>query len=192
MANAASPDPLPDLSLTEWVVLALLAEGPAHGFGLAKELRAGADLGRIITVHRPLVYRALDRLVAAGLVEPHTTEPGDAGPTRTVHRITPGGDDAVGRWLDQPVAHIRDLRIEFLAKLRLNQRGSRDAHQLVAAQRTALADTFDQLTGDEPADVVDRWRRSNADAARSFLEDLAADDVGGQQANPHPAEPRHR
>ena len=178
MANAASPDQMPDLSLTEWVVLALLAEGPTHGFGIAKELRADADLGRIITVHRPLVYRALDRLVAAGLAEPHATEPGDAGPTRTVHRITKAGDDAVARWLAQPVAHIRDLRIEFLAKLRLNQRRSRDAHRLVAAQRIALADTFDQLTGDEPADVVERWRRSSAIAARSFLDQLLTDADG--------------
>ena len=118
--------------------------------------------------------------IAAGLAEPHSTEPGDAGPNRTVHRATDAGNEAVTRWLDRPVAHIRDLRIEFLAKLRLNQRRSRDAHSLVAAQRAALADTFDQLTGDEPADVVDRWRRSNATAARSFLDHLmTVDSVEG-------------
>lgn len=176
MANDEPSDSLPELSRTEWTVLALLAESPTHGFGIAKELRAGTDLGRILTVHRPLVYRALDRLVAAGLAEPHTTEPGDAGPNRTVHRATHAGTDAVEEWLDRPVAHIRDLRIEFLAKLRLNQRRARDATRLLAAQRAALAATFDQLTGDEPADVVDRWRRANATAARAFLDDLAAGD----------------
>jgi DNA-binding PadR family transcriptional regulator len=170
-------DALPELSLTEWTVLALLAEAPTHGFGIAKELRPGTDLGRIITVHRPLVYRALDRLVAGGLAEPHTTEPGDAGPNRTVHRATTPGYNAVEQWMDRPVAHIRDLRIEFLAKLRLNQRRARDARHLVAAQRGALADTFDQLTGDEPADVVDRWRRANATAAREFLDQLVALDT---------------
>lgn len=173
MATSGPSDPRPDLSLTEWVVLALLAEAPTHGFGIAKELRPGADLGRIVTVHRPLVYRALDRLVAAGLAEPHLTEPGDAGPNRSVHRATGPGCDAVERWLDRPVAHIRDLRIEFLAKLRLNQRRARDAHRLVAAQRGALAETFDQLTGAEPTDVVDLWRASNAAAARAFLDQLA-------------------
>jgi hypothetical protein len=111
------------------------------------------------------------------MAEPHTTEPGDAGPNRTVHRATPVGCDAVEQWLDRPVAHIRDLRIEFLAKLRLNQRRARDAGRLVAAQRGALADTLDQLTGDEPADVVDMWRRSNATAARQFLDHLAAPDA---------------
>ncbi|MFN3217848.1 MAG: PadR family transcriptional regulator [Acidimicrobiales bacterium] len=186
MGTDQPSDRPPELSLTEWTVLALLAEAPTHGFGIAKELRAGTDLGRIITVHRPLVYRALDRLVAAGLAEPHVTEPGDAGPNRTVHRATDPGCGAVEQWLDQPVAHIRDLRIEFLAKLRLNQRRARDAGRLVAAQREALADTFDQLTGDEPADVVDMWRRSNATAARQFLDRLAELDAspGGGPSGP--------
>ena len=79
----ASHNGHPELSLTEWVVLAVLVEAPIHGFAIAKELRPDTDLGRILTVHRPLVYRALDRLVAAGLAEPHHTEPGAAGPTRT-------------------------------------------------------------------------------------------------------------
>lgn len=105
----AAPDL--ELSLTEWVVLALLAEAPCHGFAVSKELRPGTDLGRILTVHRPLVYRALDRLVSAGLAEPHHTEPGDAGPNRTLHRVTGRGAVGVGDWLDRPVGHVRDLRI---------------------------------------------------------------------------------
>ena len=39
MAATASPSQQrTDLSLTEWVVLALLVEAPAHGFAIAKEL----------------------------------------------------------------------------------------------------------------------------------------------------------
>lgn len=163
-----------DLSLTEWVVLALLAEGPTHGFAMAKELRADADLGRVITVHRPLVYRALDRLVDADLAEPTRTEPGQGGPTRTLHRPTRRGRGAVNRWLDRPVDHVRDLRIEFLAKLRLNQRRGRSSVALVRDQREALSDTLDQLTSDTSDDVVDLWRRHNAWAARTFLDQLAA------------------
>lgn len=164
------------LSLTEWVVLALLAEKPAHGFALARELRPDADLGRILTVHRPLVYRALARLVDAGLAEPHHTEPGEAGPTRTVHRPTRHGRRRLRRWFDEPVEHVRDLRMEFLAKLRLAERAGRDGASLVAAQRHALSATLDHLA--DPArgsdDVVELWRRHTAAAARAFLDDLAA------------------
>lgn len=172
----ATTDPtaaLPALSLTEWVVLAVLAESPSHGFAIAKQLRSDTDLGRIITIHRPLVYRALARVVALGLAEPRSTEPSDAGPARVVHRITRRGARAVEGWLDQPVAHIRDLRIEFLAKVRLNQRRDRTIAPLVAAQQTALATTLDHLTNDEPADIVGSWRHHNATAARDFLARLA-------------------
>lgn len=164
-----------DLSLTEWVVLALVGEGPTHGFAIAKELKPDSDLGRVLTVHRPLVYRALDRLGEAGLVEPGSTEPGDGGPQRTVNRVTRRGRTAVARWLDTPVDHVRDLRIEFLVKLRLNQRRDRSPDALVTAQRSALRPTFDGLASPPTDDVVDRWRHRNALAARQFLDDLASE-----------------
>jgi len=161
-----------ELSLTQWVVLALVGEEPTHGFAVARELQAGSDLGRILTVHRPLVYRALDRLRDGGLVEESATEPGDAGPTRTVMRTTRKGKAALKQWFVRPVDHVRDLRIEFLIKLRLTERLGRDAQPLVDAQRHELAPTFELLAKPSAGDVVDQWRRHNAIAARTFLYNL--------------------
>ena len=160
------------LSLTEWVVLALVGEAATHGFAVARELQSGSDLGRILTVHRPLVYRALDRLGDAGLVEESATEPGDAGPTRTIMRTTREGKAALKQWFERPVNHVRDLRIEFLIKLRLTERCGNDAQALVDAQRRELAPTFGLLAEALPDDVVDQWRRHNAIAARTFLDHL--------------------
>lgn len=162
----------PELSLTEWVVLALVGESPTHGFAVARELQAESDLGRILTVHRPLVYRALSRLQDAGMVEEAATEPGDAGPNRTVMRATRSGKAALKRWFVQPVDHIRDLRIEFLIKLRLTERRGDTAERLVIAQREELAATFDLLAAPSDGDVVDQWRHQNALAARTFLNNL--------------------
>jgi PadR family transcriptional regulator AphA len=174
---------LPELSSTEWVVLALLGEHPAHGFALARELRADSDLGRILTVHHPLVYRALGRLVEAGLAEPRRTEPGDAGPRRRVHRATRRGRRVATAWLAEPVGHVRDLRIEFLVKLRLLERRGDDPVPLVVAQRAALAETLDRLTDRRAVhDVVDRWRLHNARAARRFLDELAGGALPGPAA----------
>ena len=160
----------PDLSLTEWVVLALVAESPTHGFAVSKELQADSDLGRILTVHRPLVYRALDRLGDAGLVTDIATEPGDAGPNRTVVRASRSGKAALRRWFVTPVDHVRDLRIEFLIKLRLTERVGKDTTPLMRAQQEELATTLDRLTAvEDDQDVVDRWRRHNAAAAANFL-----------------------
>mgnify|MGYP001490619824 CR=1 FL=1 len=113
------------------------------------------------------------REVAAGLAEPHHTEPGAAGPTRTLHRPSRTGRRAADAWLDRPVTRVRDLRMEFLAKLRLNQRRNRDLSHLVDAQRSALAGTFERLEAPSSTDVVDLWRSHNADAAKAFLDELS-------------------
>ena len=162
-----------ELSLTEWVVLALVNESPTHGFAIARQVQAGSDLGRILTVHRPLVYRALTRLQDGDFVEQVATEPGDAGPNRSVVRATRKGKRDLERWFVAPVDHVRDLRIEFLIKLRLTERLDRDASPLVEAQRAELAVTLHTLAqSSDEDDVVDRWRQHNAAAARDFLDTL--------------------
>ncbi len=161
------------LSRTEYAVLGLLAEHPAHGFAVFKELRPGTAVGRVFTVRRPLVYRALDRLVAAGFAEPVHTEPGDAGPQRVIHHITGSGRARLGEWLSDPVEHVRDIRIEFLLKLALLERSGASPLTLIRRQRIALEDTLSAL--DVPAsipDAVELWRHHNAVATSAYLKDL--------------------
>jgi len=161
-------------SLTEYAVLGLLAERPTHGFAISKALQPDTEVGRVITVRRPLVYRALDRLVEAGLAEPVHTEPGAAGPNRVIHRVTRQGRRQLDAWLGSPVGHVRDMRIEFQLKLALLQRLDRSPLQLVVLQRRALDPTLAAL--DVPAkgsvDHLELWRRHNAAAATSYLESL--------------------
>jgi PadR family transcriptional regulator AphA len=161
-------------SLGEWAVLGLVSEGPAHPFALGRHLAPSGSLGRVLTVRRPLVYRAIGRLEDAGLVAPKRIEPGDAGPERTVYGITPAGRRALDRWLQEPVAHIRDLRLGLLLKLALLRRSGRPIGALVAAQQEALTATFSALDDlpDDPDDA-DRWRRHTARAAAAFLDEVA-------------------
>jgi DNA-binding PadR family transcriptional regulator len=153
-------------------VLGLLDEAPGHGFALARELSPSGALGRIITVRRPLVYRALDRLVADGMATPDRTEPGAGGPARTVHGITEHGRSVLAAWLDEPVPHIRDLRIAFLLKIALLRRNRKPAADLIARQRQALRAPLAALSSAREGDVVDLWRRQNALAVASFLDEL--------------------
>jgi len=122
---------------------------------------------------RPLVYRAVERLHAGGLVERHRTEPGEAGPERTLYRVTPEGQDALEAWLGEPVRHIRDIRLAFLLKVMLLRRAGRSPAALVRAQQEALDDTLDgldRLPGDP--DEIDLWRHHNAAATAAFLDAL--------------------
>lgn len=163
-------------STTEYAVLGILADGPSHGFAISKQLAAGSELGRVLTVRRPLVYRALDRLTDTGYVEPVTTEKGRAGPNRVILRITTAGRRRLNRWLVEPVEHIRDLRIEFLLKLALQERLGRSPAKLITSQRAALEATLTALDDPDvdPADHVELWRRHNAAAASAYLEELAS------------------
>lgn len=162
----------PRLSTTEYAVLGILAERPTHGFAISKHLDAGGALGRVFTVRRPLVYRALDRLVETGYAEPVVTERGDAGPQRTVHRVTARGRRRLRHWLVEPVTHVRDLRIDFLLKLTLLVRSGRSPIDLIRAQRAALGPTLFALEDAAPDDAVELWRRHTAAAAAAYLEDL--------------------
>ena len=86
------------LSATEWAVLGVVAQGPQHGFAIAKRLANDGDVGRVWTVHRPRVYRALGILEDARLVGWGTAEPGASGPPRTPAEITAEGERLLDGW----------------------------------------------------------------------------------------------
>jgi len=174
---------LPELSLTEWAVLAIIEEAPTHGFAVSKELAPDGDVGRIWTVPRPLVYRALAVLQERGLVEPVGSEAGTRGPNRTRLRVTRRGRSAVDRWLGTPVDHVRDLRTHLLLQLKLLDRRGADLRPLAAAQidhlspiLTSLTDRYESAEGFER--LLAAWRRESTRAAATFLEGLVAQRPG--------------
>lgn len=172
----------PELSLNEWAVLGVLATAPAHGFAVARELAAPTAVGRVWTVPRPLVYRAMSGLAEQGLIEPHTTEPGAGGPPRTVYRIGPRGRRSLRRWLHTPVGHLRDVRTELLLKLVLCDRLGLDPRPLVTRQQSVFRPHLAALgvPGAAPVDHVDRWRHESAQAVGRFLDGVLVGRDGGR------------
>src|SRR4051794_24488634 len=169
------------LTLTDWVVVALVAEAPCHGFAVAKELVPGAPLGEAWTVRRPLVYRALDHLRDGGLVEPVRREAGAQGPDRTVYRATRSGKARLRRWLDDPVEHPREVRTELLVKLMLRSRLDLPLAPVAQRQLDQFAVITDGLEhrarAAHGADrVVARWRVESIGAIRRTLEAIVADE----------------
>jgi DNA-binding PadR family transcriptional regulator len=136
-----SPAPAtePALLLGDWAVLGLVAEGPTHGYALARALAADGELGGIWTLSRPLVYRAVGKLCDAGLVVAAGIETGDRGPRRERLVCAAEGRVALERWLAEPVSHLRDTRTVLLVKLALLERAGRDPTALLEAQRDAFA-----------------------------------------------------
>ncbi len=171
------PSGLPELSLADWTVLGVVAEGPTHGWPVVRELGAGGAIGRVWTVGRPVVYRSLATLTSRGYIEAVGEMPGVRGPQRTIVRATRAGRSALRRWLRTPVAHVRDIRSEFLVKLALLDRRGEPAGDLVDRQLAALAPVFDAVSSRPQGEgfdrVLGRWRREQALAVERFIRELA-------------------
>jgi len=173
------------LSLTEWVVLALVDEEPRHGFSAARELKGAAAIGQIWSVPAPLVYRAFDHLELLGLLERLGTEPGEKGPVRTVFRATSPGRERIRSWLREPVTHPREVRTEFIAKLVFTMRRGLPTTELVRAQlevftpiAVGLAERARTTVG--PDHVVALWRSENMVAITSFLQTMSRDEIAAR------------
>jgi DNA-binding PadR family transcriptional regulator len=168
----------PSLSLPEWLVLAILSQQPQHGFAVAQLTAADGELGRVWQIPKAVIYRAIGRLLDADLIMPEGTEPG-LGPQRTVYTATPAGRGAAQRWLQTPVAHVRDIRSHLLLKLALLDRAGEDPADLLRGQREvlepiacAIEERRAEVSGFDVTLLA--WRRATAMAALEFLDMIAA------------------
>jgi PadR family transcriptional regulator AphA len=164
--------------LTENVVLALLAEEPAHGFALARELSDATPLGEVWTVARPLVYRAIARLLDQGMVFEAGDEPGDPGPRRVIYGATDEGRAIAAGWRAEPVRHVREVRSTFLAKALLRRRAGEPLAPLVRQQRMIFEPLFSQLAdryrGGAGEGIITAWRFESTQAVARLLDRLEA------------------
>jgi PadR family transcriptional regulator, regulatory protein AphA len=103
-----------DKPATEYAMLGALMSGPKHGYEILQFLETG--LGAAWSVSTSQLYVLLKRLSKEGFVN-STFEIQHTRPSKRVFSITPLGERHFLNWLERPTDHVRDLRIEFLAKL---------------------------------------------------------------------------
>ncbi len=139
-----------------FALLGLLLEKPAHGYDLSRRFAPDSALGDIIHLSPSHLYALLTRLERDGLI---TGEMQDAGshPQRRVYHLTASGREAVERWIDEPVSHPRDMRINFPLKLYIARTfGAERVRELVDRQRAVFEEYISRLRDEErPADTVD-------------------------------------
>jgi DNA-binding PadR family transcriptional regulator len=176
-ARRVRADPQVSMLPGEWAVLGLLAIAPAHGFATARELAPGGRLGRVWTMGRPRVYRAIADLTERGLLEAAGEEPGDRGPARTLYRASAAGRAALQHWLRTPVVHVRDVRSELLLKLALLDLAGRSPRALLRSQRRQferIVESLEQHEGEDFDRVLGRYRLATARGVLAFVDDLLA------------------
>ncbi|MGW3097345.1 PadR family transcriptional regulator [Streptomyces sp. NPDC001102] len=134
-------------------VLALLADGPDHGYELKGrfEQAMGPQWGGLNIGH---LYQILDRLVRDGyVVRSHVSQPDR--PDKTRYTLTAAGDDELRNWATSAWVRTGGFRDELFLKLFGASSLGRDALDtlVTAQQRTYVA----ELAG------LTRLRRTRAD-----------------------------
>jgi DNA-binding PadR family transcriptional regulator len=117
-------------------VLALLAEGPGHGYELRAEFQesVGPQWGELNIGH---LYQVLDRLVRDGLVTRTAVAQADR-PDKNVYRLTSEGRRELERWLEAPFVRQSGYRDDFFLKLFAAARlGGTNLETVLTVQREA-------------------------------------------------------
>ncbi len=96
-------------------VLALLNEGPSHGYDLKGEFEAlvGPHFGTLNIGH---LYQLLERLARDGLAEARRV-PQEGRPDRLVHTLTEAGRTELEKWFATPVKPAAGYRDDFFLKV---------------------------------------------------------------------------
>jgi DNA-binding PadR family transcriptional regulator len=171
----------------EFAVLGHLVEAPMHGYELRDRLSVG--LGGFWRIASSQLYKVLHRLDEQGWVSCVVESP-SAGPSRTVYRATADGSEAFWDWATSPVQHVRQIRIEFLAKVYFLRRLAPDRlSALVDRQLDVLRELYGHLStrqGIETDDVdlgrlAASYRRSQIAGTIRWIEEHERKLVSGRE-----------
>ena len=142
-----------DKPATEYALMGVLMSGPKHGYEIPQLLETG--LGPAWSVSTSQLYVLLKRLEKEGLVS-STLQTQDTRPAKRVFSLMPTAEKKFLNWLESPTQHVRDLRIEFLAKLFFFRNlGLQGGNALVDAQIALLAQVKQGLTAKRRAERDD-------------------------------------
>lgn len=98
----------------DFPLLGVLSLGPAHGYDLCAAL--SERLGEIWLLRNSHIYALLTGLEKDGLVT-HERIDQENRPAKKVFCITAEGRKVFTTWMTSPVSNVRDIRMEFFAKL---------------------------------------------------------------------------
>jgi DNA-binding PadR family transcriptional regulator len=155
---SASPQP---------VLLGLLATRPLHGYELYQEY--SRELGSVWAIGLSQLYAQLKLLEEAGLVSSET-EVQPNRPPRKIYHLTAEGQAVFAEWIYQPSPSLRNMRVEFLARLYFFQRLSLPGFEQLVAEQKALCHNQAERYGRQAAATDDSFRELVLEFRRGQLE----------------------
>lgn len=172
----------------EFAVLGFLVEASTHGYELRERLRRG--LGAFWRIASSQLYQVLHRLKEQAWVE-CDVEASSTGPSRTVYRATKEGSSAFWEWATSPARHVRQIRVEFMAKVYFLRRLAPDSvARLIDVQSTALRELEKHLSRRRRVETDDdvlgalaaSYRRNQVRSTIRWLEENARELLEAKEA----------
>lgn len=140
----------------EHALLGLLRTRPMHGYEMARYFEDG--LGDVCPVEPSLLYAYLKNLEARGLVRWQEERVG-ARPPRKRYELTPTGERLVDAWLREPVARLREIRLEFLVKLYVLHEIDPAAERELVAEQIAVVEQYRERVAARLASATANFER---------------------------------
>ncbi len=178
-------------NLWDIAVLALLREAPMHPYQMQRLLK-DRHKDELLELKRGSLYHAINRLMAAGLIEAVDTGRTGRRPERTTYRISAEGRQELIRTLQQMIETPRHESSEFMAALsfllhlepkdaiaRLEERAQRIEEDLnTSTSRLNLAQqTVDRINLIE-SEYLLAMRRAELKWIRTIIPQLRSGDLG--------------
>ncbi len=167
---------------TEYALLGALMSGPKHGYEIMQFLSTA--FGSTWHVGTSQLYTLLKRLEGDNLLV-SSVETQDTRPSKRIFSLNAEGKKLFLDWLHSPTEHVRDLRIEFLAKLfffhRLSLRGGREListqiqgleqiRERIKQRQKKEKDPFNRLVFGFKIATVEAWLEWLVKQAKPFIE----------------------
>lgn len=156
---------------TEYVLLGSLFSDPKHGYEIIQFLESSLESTWQVSTSQ--LYVLLRRLEKDGLLQ-SKLKTQETRPSKRIFSLSDKGKNTFLDWLRSPVEHIRDLRIEFLAKLFFCKRLSlNEGSELIEKQLTFLkkvrvnlkkkyeveSDPFNKMVYEIKWMTIDTWKK---------------------------------
>lgn len=151
----------------EHALLGFLVETPQHAYAVHQQM-INTPLGHVWHIKQSALYAMITRLHDDAYITV-TADNTDSRGKRYL-AITTAGHHVFASWCRTPVAHPRDIRIEFLAKLYFTLRCYPDSAASLLHQQHRLCHEWlnqldDQPRHDQYQQMVHAYRRGQIDAA---------------------------
>jgi PadR family transcriptional regulator AphA len=155
----------------EHALLGFVVAKPLHAYALHHAL-VRSPLGQVWHLKQSACYAMISRLLDEAYIAAHNEEPTARG--KRLLGITDAGHSALATWIVAPVAHPRDMRIEFLAKLYFaSQQSVAHRSALISAQQAKITHWYtNSIVSDQFTADVHAYRRGQIDAIALWLNHL--------------------